>query len=43
MEDIITGFIAIGVACVLILDLAAQMRIRHLSQKIDQILAKVSK
>lgn len=41
MEDIITGFIALAVACILVLDLAAQVRIRHVSEKLDQILARM--
>lgn len=43
MEDIVTGFIAIGAACILVLDLAAHIRISSVSAKLDQILAKLNK
>lgn len=43
MEDLVTGFIAVGVACVLIIDLATQVRVNNLTHKIDQIIAKIGK
>jgi hypothetical protein len=43
ITDIITGCIATGVACILIIDLAAQVRLRHISQKLDEMLPKTGK
>lgn len=43
LADIISGFIGVAVACILAVDLGAQVRLRHMSQKIDKILEKLGK
>lgn len=43
MDDLITGFVALGVACILLIDLVSQIRIGHIAQKLDEILQKLNK
>lgn len=41
MGDIVTGFAAIGVVCILLLVLVMQVQIRGMSKKLDEVLKKV--
>lgn len=43
MDDIVIGFIAVGIACVFVLELATQVRIRTLAGKMDELLKKAGK
>lgn len=43
MDDLITGFVALGVACILLIDLVSQIRIGHITKKLDKILEKLNK
>lgn len=43
MDDLVTGFVAIAVACILLIDLVSQMRISQIGRKLDQILEKLNK
>lgn len=43
MDDLVTGFVAIGVACILLIDLVSQLRIGQIGKKLDQILEKLNK
>lgn len=43
MDDLVTGFVAVGVACILLIDLVSQIRISQIRKKLDQIVEKLNK
>jgi hypothetical protein len=43
ITDVIVGFTALGVACILAIDLAAQIRLRGIAEKLNQVLSKLGK
>jgi len=40
VDEIIIGFVAVACACILLLELATQLRMRILSDKLDALLKK---